>query len=95
MRFAMDRMSPKKFLELLEERYPGIRAKIEARYSKTNSPLGKPVVDSRTGKLRFDIRDKQEGVFLLKGVRALGDLEGTTFPFTKRELGLLNNTEIK
>jgi hypothetical protein len=91
----MDRMSPKKFLELLEERYPGIRTKIEARYSKTNSPLGKPVVDSRTGKLRFDIRDKQEGVFLLKGVRALGDLEGTTFPFTKRELGLLNNTEIK
>jgi hypothetical protein len=91
----MDRMSPKKFLELLEERYPGIRAKIEARYTKSDNPFGKPVVDSETGKLRFDIRDKQEGVFLLKGVRALGNLEGTTFPFTKRELRLLNNTELK
>jgi hypothetical protein len=91
----MDRMSPKKFLELLEERYPGIRAKIDARYSKADSPLGKPVIDSRTGKWRFDIRDKQEAVFLLKGVRAMGDLEGTTFAFTKRELRLLNNTEIK
>ncbi len=91
----MNRVSPQKFLELLEERYPGIRAKIEARYSKADNYLGKPVVDSHTGKLRSDIRDKQEAVYLLKGVRAMADLEGRVFPFTKRELRLLNNTEIK
>jgi hypothetical protein len=88
-------MSPRKFLELLDERFPGIREKIESRYSKADGPLGKPVMDSKTGKLRFDIRDKQEAVFILKGVRAMADLEGTSFPFTKRELRLLENTELK
>jgi hypothetical protein len=95
MHFAMDRMSRKKFLELLEERYPGIRTKIDARYSKADGHLGKPIIDSRTGKLRFDIRDKQEGVYVLKGVRAMGELEGSIFPFTKRELRLLNKAELQ
>lgn len=88
----MERTSRRKFLELLEERFPGIRVKIEARYTK-DGVLGKAVRHSTTGQLRADIRDKQEAVFILKGVRAMAELEGTTFPFNQKELQLLDHTE--
>jgi hypothetical protein len=79
------------FLTWLKEWDPNIEHKIRARYLRDNSLYGKPIVDSSSGALRADIRDRAEAIAILKGVRWLAKIEVISFPFTQGELRLLNS----